>query len=76
MKNKRNKKGYTSNILLCIVFNMICGFIVGLVIFGFKYLAKQIEHSSMWIYEYSKETVVFIPVVLNVTFLGILSTLS
>lgn len=63
MKNKRNKKGYTSNILLCIVFNMICGFIVGLVIFGFKYLAKQIEHSSMWIYEYSKETVVFIPVV-------------
>lgn len=55
-----NKKGYIKHFLLAGLFSIICGSITGLVIFGFKYIAKEIEHLSKRIYQMSKESVIYI----------------
>ena len=65
---EKNKKGYIQHFLTAGLFSVICGAITGLAIFGFKYLAKQIEHLSKHVYTLSKESIIYVVMV----FLGLI----
>ena len=57
---ERSKKGYILHLLIGVVYSIVCGMIVGAVVFFFKYIAKIIEHKSEEIYEISKNNVFYI----------------
>lgn len=57
---KKNKKGYTQNLLICSIFSLLCGIFVGLIIFGFKYAAKYIEEGSRHLYKVTSDSFVLI----------------
>ena len=57
---EKDKKGYVKHFLKAGLFSIICGAITGLIIFGFKFCAKKIEHFSTHIYETTSKSVVYI----------------
>lgn len=52
--NNSSKKSYISNILKCTLFCLICGSIVGAIIFFFKFAASKIEYVSRYLYNITK----------------------
>ena len=60
---EKDKKGYVKHFLKAGLFSIICGAITGLIIFGFKFCAKKIEHFSVHIYETTSKSFVYMMLV-------------
>ena len=56
----KNKKGYIKNLLKTGLYSIICGILVGIAIFAFKYIAKELEHLSIYLYNSSKTYIICI----------------
>ena len=56
----KNKKGYIKNLLTTGLYSIICGIFVGSAIFGFKYIAKKLENISIYLYNNTKQNIIYI----------------
>ncbi len=63
MKHYRYKD-YFRNIFPCLGYGIVCGALVGAVIFVFKLLAKLLEENARFVYSYVRSTPYLIPLVL------------
>ena len=70
---EENKKGYIKHFLIAGLYSIICGFITGIIIFIFKFIAKNIEEVS--IHLLSKARISFIGVMITLIVLAVLATL-
>lgn len=56
-------KEYIANVIPCIVYGIVCGFLTGLVIFLFKLSAKYAEEISRWLYSTAKGSPFYVGIV-------------
>ena len=61
MKHYRYKD-YFKNIFPCLGYGLLCGSLVGFVIFFFKFFAKLLEENARFVYSYAKANPIVIPV--------------
>lgn len=55
-----SRKTYIKSILRCSIFSIICGSIVGAIIFFFKYISKHIEECSKYVYNITRGNAFYI----------------
>ena len=57
---EKDKQGYIKHFLKAGLFSIICGALTGVLIFGFKFCAKKIEHFSVDIFEKSSKSFIYV----------------
>ena len=57
-------KDYLKNIFPCLGYGLLCGFLVGCILFLFKFVAKMLEENSRYVYGFVREHWILIPVLL------------
>lgn len=69
MKKRLLKKESFSNLLPCIFYGLICGVLTGAFIVLFKFIAKQSEEISRWVFENAKSS----PLLIASVFVGLIA---